>query len=51
VVLVSKVVELKDSMIAYATVLALQSLFIFQELLTVSSDAFGLGTHYQTNVL
>jgi hypothetical protein len=43
--------ELKDPMIAYATMLALQSLFIFQKLLTVSSDAFGLGTHYQTNVL
>jgi hypothetical protein len=51
VVFVSKVVEFKDPMIVYATVLALQSLFIFQELLMVSSDAFGLGTHYQTNVL
>ncbi len=40
IVLVSNVVELKDTMIIQTTLLALQSLLVLQKLLSVFVDAF-----------
>jgi hypothetical protein len=40
IVLVSNVVELKDTMIIQTTLLALQSLLVLQKLLSVLVDAF-----------
>ena len=40
IVLVTYVVELKDTMIIQPTLLALQSLFVFQKLLSILVDTF-----------
>ncbi len=40
VILVSKVVELKDTMIIQPTLLALQSLLVLQKLLSIFIDTF-----------
>jgi hypothetical protein len=40
VILISNVVELKDTMIIQPTLLALQSLLVLQQLLSILIDAF-----------
>jgi hypothetical protein len=40
VILVANMMELKDSMIIYPTLLALQSLLVLQQLVSILIDAF-----------